>query len=1386
MSNLTGENLPDYVARQIQQRQLLAGQGFNSNKKFKSEKYNSYFNSNNCFLNVVSCIDLNSTKLRDKANKAKVDYIFTGFEGSELAKSFILRGGVSKFDQSGSGKGTGGSITPNSLRRGIRTDPGKGFTQGNNAYGLGNIEKYGQNPMPTVESFSIKSKNRGSLREATIKIKAYTTDSFKLIDALYMRLGYSIFVEWGNAFILPNNDAPLILNNISLADKILNEEFKNQDILFELEKKRIESKGNYDGFLGKIKNYDFSMDSAGHWDINLSVISQGDVIESLKINTNELAQTNLSSSEKEDLAEFKSEQKERETEAAEEGYVASDTAEQEVAIWAKRGKSDINWLLYKLSTLKGGDKAWFSDTRYADSWRASEEAGGARQPPVVINSSGYYSIPSVTRGFRNRETADVVFLDFEDVGSTINNYYIRLGFFLEFLEQTCMLYETDDSGNIRKENRVCSDGVVRKLKKPIVRISYNPNSNFCFSTPFHISADPRVCVLSKWVKLGSGAGNEFTKAIGLPSNSSGTFGGQWKKLYPNLDQFDDPLKVQPEGVGDNATETTETTQAYHGKIMNVYLSFSEILRQLDSATTKTEGDESETNLYDFLNNILRSITKATGNINDFQIVHDADTNFLKIIDTTKIKGFDKISRELKRVLGEKIPIESKFAIKNLIVDGESNLPQSPIIKDYSIKSEISSKLATQITIGAQDSEGNQGKSMGLANLNYGFTNRLVQNVVRSNGKENTAESAEERFASNLSNINTFLESQIDTEGSTWYSWLWDDDSYWDESVYDATVPILNSFLTYAIAQESKKTGTDNPQIGFLPINLSLTIPGLSGIKIYNKFQIDSNFLPQNYGSSLSFLIKGISHELKDDMWITTIESLSVPSDTADGKKIIPTQILSLGRKNIETPNGIKSKSQVGGTGPPVKLNQGVGDGITTSITSGITLTRVKDGVEYQLNLIERGNSPIKRIWLHHTAGWDKRKGTISGWTTRESSGALGKVHTPFIIGRTLPEGFSGLDTSYTGLVEQVYDELKYTGWASSTGTAGDVSTVNIELAGLGYIEGGPRKNKSVANKKGLDPDTDLYYSWAARTKDGQGIYIEDEIAKPVDKDLKEIPSWQGHEFWVKYPQNQIDALEQLLISLIQKYDGNGKNGIDKKHNVIPEDGVMFTWDQMFGPKISGKIIRSKAGFWGHRKSVNKSDIWPQKELVEMLQNVQAKAKGAFVPTANSLPITPPPASNKEIKLGLRIWKELQTVLIQEDVFGIKGTPLLQDKSKSEVLQLISNFIRYRPYNKPRDQGLSPTDDKFFKWGSDLKGKVIPNSSNFSSLKLPNTRIQNPNIGVEGEPPLITIYSNSKEKFNNEFQNILNAIRKDENSYVVDWYQAEGLGQDVALSLPIFD
>ena len=67
-------------------------------------------------------------------------------------------------------------------------------------------------------------------------------------------------------------------------------------------------------------------------------------------------------------------------------------------------------------------------------------------------------------------------------------------------------------------------------------------------------------------------------------------------------------------------------------------------------------------------------------------------------------------------------------------------------------------------------------------------------------------------------------------------------------------------------------------IGFIPLNLSLTMEGLTGFKIYQTFNITQKVLPSNYPQNLEFLIKGISHKVDSSGWTTTIETQSIPKN----------------------------------------------------------------------------------------------------------------------------------------------------------------------------------------------------------------------------------------------------------------------------------------------------------------------------------------------------------------------------------------------------------------------------------------------------------------------------------------------------------------------------
>ena len=66
-----------------------------------------------------------------------------------------------------------------------------------------------------------------------------------------------------------------------------------------------------------------------------------------------------------------------------------------------------------------------------------------------------------------------------------------------------------------------------------------------------------------------------------------------------------------------------------------------------------------------------------------------------------------------------------------------------------------------------------------------------------------------------------------------------------------------------------------PSTGFIPFNMSLTMEGLSGMKIYSKFNIDTEYLPANYPDNADFLIKNINHTISNNKWFTKIESIVI-------------------------------------------------------------------------------------------------------------------------------------------------------------------------------------------------------------------------------------------------------------------------------------------------------------------------------------------------------------------------------------------------------------------------------------------------------------------------------------------------------------------------------
>jgi len=88
--------------------------------------------------------------------------------------------------------------------------------------------------------------------------------------------------------------------------------------------------------------------------------------------------------------------------------------------------------------------------------------------------------------------------------------------------------------------------------------------------------------------------------------------------------------------------------------------------------------------------------------------------------------------------------------------------------------------------------------------------------------------------------------------------------------------------------------------------------GLSGMKIYSKFFIDTAFLPANYPDNAEFLIKGVEHRIENNKWFTKIESFVITtSDTKTQNLSKKIDIYPVGETK-SAPTNVKSASSVNG------------------------------------------------------------------------------------------------------------------------------------------------------------------------------------------------------------------------------------------------------------------------------------------------------------------------------------------------------------------------------------------------------------------------------------------------------------------------------------------
>lgn len=281
-------------------------------------------------------------------------------------------------------------------------------------------------------------------------------------------------------------------------------------------------------------------------------------------------------------------------------------------------------------------------------------------------------------------------------------------------------------------------------------------------------------------------------------------------------------------------------------IKNIYLNIDFLI----TAITDSKVDENTT-LSNYLLYILKNVNESLGNINDFKVICDHESDLIRIIDASYTEGKDD---------------KQKFTLEL------SGLKST--VRNYSINSMIYPNQSSMIAISAGvNSNGSTGVNTNLFDLfNRGLSDRIIRQRIEPNKEQNTVEDlAKEKSTNLLLTIRDYVNEL----------------NLGKQLNIHSTSPQISDALKELISLEMKLQLQDgnltHSTAGILPIKLNITMDGISGLRIGDVFKIPDNMLPVGYKgfgktNRVGFIITRLSHDLSNNDWTTTIETQTVILD----------------------------------------------------------------------------------------------------------------------------------------------------------------------------------------------------------------------------------------------------------------------------------------------------------------------------------------------------------------------------------------------------------------------------------------------------------------------------------------------------------------------------
>jgi len=473
-------------------------------------------------------------------------------------------------------------------------------------------------------------------------------------------------------------------------------------------------------------------------------------------------------------------------------------------------------------------------------------------------------------------------VDNQDQGLTSKYIYIKLGLLLYYINNSSVLYEKN--ANTDKDSG---------LKRPFIYIDFNPETNFCLTTKFHFSVDPSVCV--------------------IPVNISDQ---GYKSLFPNIvipdaEVFKTSLDNVSRFINTGFSDKGGLDQS-RAKIMNIGINIDHAINILQSQAKS--NPESNVYLRPFIETLIGDVNKSLGNINKFRVGYYDDGNTVRIYDDQYIN-----------------PSSGQTTITNQtsVLNAIPIFGKNSIARNITLKTGVSTAMSNQIAISSQ--AGNLGElnvdASSLGNINSRLLDRLmkVKEVASNPATSGSVSPADESSAAIFNDHLVAVYNRQENNKSNGEI-------------------AKNYYCTVANKLKANLPSTSIKPV--LPLELNVTMDGISGMSLLEGFIIPTDLLPMQYltqgKSKVGFAIMGLDHSIDSNQWTTNIKGQMI--NLPDPARVLSSEL---------------GTAEIGAGGAPPKgtfVGNESGDSKFLTVSSTIPVVKYLQGKGYT-----NGNIPDSEL-----------------------------------------------------------------------------------------------------------------------------------------------------------------------------------------------------------------------------------------------------------------------------------------------------------------------------------------------------------------------------------------------------------------------------------------